>query len=210
MTTMAYLRVSRDDQDIKNQRLAILDYARRENVNIDRFIEIHISSRRTSQERGLDELLANLSAGDTLIVSEMSRLGRSVGEIINLVDSLIRKKTGLIAIKENIVLNHSQTLQSKVMITMFSLFADVERELISMRTRGALAALKATGKRLERPRGALSCSKLDGKEHQIRELLSLKVSKSSIAKITRVDRSTLLHFLKSRNIGHRKLDDQGV
>ena len=210
MTTLAYLRVSRDDQDIKNQRLAILDYARRENVNIDRFIEIHISSRRTSQERGLDELLTNLSAGDTLIVSEMSRLGRSVGEIINLVDSLIRKRTGLIAIKENIVLSNSQTLQSKVMITMFSLFADVERELISMRTREALAALKATGKRLGRPRGALSCSKLDGKENQIRELLALKVSKSSIAKITGVDRSTLLNFLKTRNVGPETIGPQDL
>ena len=81
-------------------------------------------------------------------------------------------------------------MQSKVMVTLFGLFAEIERELISMRTKEGLAAARASGKRLGRPKGRLGQSKLDGKEEEIQKLLSLQVSKSPIAKITGVDRST--------------------
>jgi len=91
--------------------------------------------------------------------------------------------------------------QTKVMITMFSLFAEIERELISMRTKEALAKAKAEGKKLGRPKGALGKSKLDSRKEEVKKLLELKVSKASIAKITGVDRSTLYNFIKSRGIG---------
>lgn len=86
------------------------------------------------------------------------------------------------------------------MITLFSLFAEIERDLISLRTREALAAAKACGKQLGRPKGSLGKSKLDGKEQQIKDFLSLKISKSSIAKLTGFDRSTLHHFIVSRHL----------
>ena len=86
------------------------------------------------------------------------------------------------------------------MVTLFGLFAEIERELISMRTKEGLAAARASGKRLGRPKGKLGPSKLNGKEGEIQRLLNLKVSKSSIAKITGVDRSTLYHFIRSRNL----------
>ena len=86
------------------------------------------------------------------------------------------------------------------MVTLFGLFADIERELISMRTKEGLAAARASGKRLGRPKGKLGQSKLNGKEDEIQRLLTLKVSKASIAKITGVDRSTLYHFMRSRNL----------
>ena len=99
--TIAYLRVSTDKQELKNQRLEILDYARKHKLNIDEFLEIEISSRKDTKQRRIDELLSKLSHGDTLIVSELSRLGRSVGQVVNIVDELIKNHVRLIAIKEN-------------------------------------------------------------------------------------------------------------
>ncbi len=201
MKTLAYLRVSKDTQDVKNQKLAILEFAHKEKIEIHHFVELSVSSRKSTKERKIDQLLEQLSFGDSLIVSELSRMGRSVGEIITTVDTLVQKNICFIAIKEGIRLNGKQSLQTKVMITMFSLFAEIERELISMRTREALAKAKAEGKKLGRPKGALGKSKLDSKKEEVRRLLELKVSKASIAKIMAVDRSTLYNFIESRGIG---------
>lgn len=201
MKTIAYVRVSKDSQDVKNQRLAILEFARQEKVDISEFMEVSASSRRSPKERRLDLLLAELKAGDMLIVSELSRMGRSVGEIITTVDTLVKDHITLVAIKEGIRLNGKQTLQTKVTVTLFSLFADIERELISLRTKEGLAAARAAGKRLGRPQGRFGQSKLTGKEEEIQRLLALPISKSSIAKITGVDRSTLYHFIRTRQLG---------
>ena len=117
-----------------------------------------------------------------------------------MIDALVKRKVRFLAIKEGIRLEGKQNLQSKVMVTLFSLFADIERELISLRTKEGLAAARAAGKRLGRPKGHLGRSKLNGKEEEIQKLLHLKVSKASIAKITGVDRSTLYHFMRSRHL----------
>ena len=98
MATIAYLRVSKDSQDVRNQRLAILEFARQELLEIDEFMELSISSRRSAKERQIDLLLAKLVSGDTLIVSELSRMGRSVGEIITTVDRLVKEQVQFIAI----------------------------------------------------------------------------------------------------------------
>lgn len=200
MPVIAYLRVSKDSQDVKNQRLAILEHAHTHRMEIGQFIEATVSSRRSTIERKIDVLLSQLQAGDTLIIAELSRLGRSVGEIITTVDALIKKKTRFIAIKEKIDLAGSHDLQSKMMITLFGLFADIERDLISLRTKEGLAAARAAGKLLGRPKGKLGYSKLDGREEEIKKLLSLKVSKASIAKITGVTSATLYHFLQTRKL----------
>ena len=105
-----------------------------------------------------------------------------------------------IAVKEGIRLNGSQDMQTKVMVTMFSLFAEIERDLISMRTKEGLAAARASGKKLGRPKGALGKLKLGGREDEIRRFLALDISKASIAKITGVDRSTLYNFTRSRGL----------
>ncbi len=182
------------------KRLAILEFAQQESLEIDEFMELNISSRRSAKERQIDRLLAKLGSGDTLIVSELSRMGRSVGEIITTVDRLVKEQVQFIAIKEGVRLIGQQNLQSKVTVTLFGLFAEIERELISLRTKEGLAAARATGKRLGRPKGKLGRSKLSGKEDEIQRLLTLNVSKSSIARITGVDRSTLHHFIQSRNL----------
>ena len=203
MKTVAYLRVSRDTQDVNHQRLAILQFAQRERIRVDRFMEVTVSSRKSAKERKIDMLLEQLHGEDTLIVSELSRMGRSVGEIITIVDTLVRKQIRFLAVKEGIRLDGSQgceDIQTKVMITLFGLFAEIERKLISMRTREALAAAKAAGKKLGRPKGVLGESKLDTRKEEIVQLLALGVPKTIIARITGVDRSTIYHFIKSRRL----------
>lgn len=201
MKTIAYLRISTGDQELNNQRLAILDYAHKNKIQIDMFLEKQISSRKTVKERGIDGLLDGASAGDLILVSELSRLGRSVGQVIQIVDTLVKNKIRFIAIKENINLNGGkQDIQSKVMVTMFSLFAEIERDLISERTREGLIAARAKGRILGRPKGSWGTSRLDGKEAEIQMLLKKKVSKASIAKIMDVSRSALLYFIESRKL----------
>jgi DNA invertase Pin-like site-specific DNA recombinase len=127
-------------------------------------------------------------------------MGRSVGEIITTVDTLIKQSVKFIAIKEGIRLNGKHDLQSKIMVTLVGLFAEIERDLISVRTKEGLAGARACGKQLGRPKGLLGNSKLTGREEEIQRLLSLKVSKASIAKITAADRATLTHFIATRKI----------
>ena len=203
MKTIAYLRVSTDKQSLDNQRLTILDYAHKQGITIDDFVRIQVSSRKSIKKRKIDELLEQLNAGDMLIVSELSRLGRSLGQIIQIVDELIRKENKFIAVKENIALNGKQDIQTKVMIAMFGLFAEIERDLISERTKQGLAAAKAKGKLLGRPKGSLGKSKLDGKEKEIETLLLKTVSKSSIAKIMGISRTALYEFIESRGLGSK-------
>jgi DNA invertase Pin-like site-specific DNA recombinase len=197
--TIAYIRVSTENQDAKSQRHEILEYAHSGKMSIDEFIEMSISSKKSTKIRKIDELLNHLNPGDRLIVSELSRLGRSVGEIIRLVDTLLKKEICFVAIKERIILNGRHDIQTKVMVTMFGLFAEIERDLISERTKQGLAAAKAKGKQLGRPKGTYH-SKLDGKEDEIKKFLKKKVSKASIAKILDVSATTLHHFINSRNL----------
>lgn len=200
MKILAYLRVSTNKQDLEKQRYSILQYAHKNKLKVKEFIEVQISSRRSTKERKLDALFEKLKAGDALIVSELSRLGRSLGQVIRIVDELAKNKIKLIAIKENIIIDGVQNMQSKVMVGLFGLFAEIERDLISERTKQGLQAVKAKGQILGRRKGQLGKSRLDGREKEIKELLQLKVNKSSIAKILRVSRATLLHFIKTRKI----------
>lgn len=198
---IAYLRISTDKQDLKSQKLEILDYAHKKNLKISEFLEIQSSSRKSSKNRMLDLLFEKLKSGDTLIVSELSRLARSLGQIIQIVDHLVKHKIKLITIKENININpKGQDIQTKVMVTLFGLFAEIERDLISQRTKAGLRAAREKGKILGRPKGALGISKLDGKEEEIKEYLRKKVSKSSIAKILEVSRTCLYSFIESRKL----------
>ena len=181
MRTVAYLRISSRSQDLANQKLAILEFSQKRHITGDRFIESRISSRKSPLERRIDEMLGTLQPGDRLLLSELSRLGRSLSQVIQIVETLVRRKVRFIAIKEAIEFDGKQDLRTKVMIALFGLFAEVERDLISERTKEGLAAAKAKGKLLGRPKGALGTSRLDGKEQDIRALLGKDVSKASIA-----------------------------
>ena len=180
MKTVAYLRVWTARQDVQGQRLAILEYARKNRLQIDEFVEATASARTSPKRRRLDDLMNVLESGDRLVVSELSRLGRSLGQIVAMLDTLARG----IAIKEQIRIEGKQDIQTKVMTTLFALFAEVERDLISDRTREGLAKARSSGKKLGRPKGSLGVSRLDGKQDEIRHSLVLGVSKNAIAKIT--------------------------
>jgi DNA invertase Pin-like site-specific DNA recombinase len=200
MKTVAYLRVSTGSQDLANQKMAVLDYARLQRFTVDRFVEAQVSSRKTPAQRGIEDLLGTLAEGDRLIVSELSRLGRSLGQVIRIVDELVKRKVRFIAIKEAVRFEGKQDMPTKVMIALFGLFAEVERDLISQRTKEGLAAARAKGRLLGRPKGALGKSKLDGKEEEVRMLLEKTVSKASIAKIVGVSRTALHHFIRTRKL----------
>ncbi len=201
MRVVAYIRVSTARQDLDQQRLAIWDYAQKNRLTIDEFVTAKASSQKSMKQRRIGDLLTILQPTDVLLVSELSRLGRSVGQIISIVEKLIAKSVRLVAIKEGIDLAGAADLQTKVMITLFSLFAEIERDLISERTKEGVMAARAKGKILGRPKGVLGKSRLDGKEEEIRLLLQKRVSKSAIARILEVPDPTLRHFIKTRRLG---------
>lgn len=180
--TLAYLRTSTDKQDINHQKVEILEYARRERIHIDDFIAISISSKRERRARRIDELLQKLSDGDKLIVTELSRLGRSTGEVIDLIDELVQGGVQVIVLKQNLTLDKDQDdIQSLTMITLLSLFAQMERMMISKRTKEALAARKAQGVILGKPKGTIQDSIYDKDRDRIIDLLQLGVSARRIS-----------------------------
>jgi DNA invertase Pin-like site-specific DNA recombinase len=200
---LAYLRTSTDKQDLNNQRLEILEYARRNDLRIEDFIEISISSRKSRRDRRIEELLETLSPEDTLIVTELSRLGRSTGEVITLIDELVANDITILILKQNLKLNKDQDdIQSITMTTMLSLFAQLERSMISRRTKEALAAKKAQGVQLGKPKGTVQHSQFDKDRNRIVELLSLGVSARKIAleHLQYGDPSSLHYYIQTRNL----------
>ena len=174
------LASSTPQQDVRSQRLAILEYARANDVRIDEFIEATASGQASEKRRRLDELTGLLQRGDRLVVSELSRLGRSLGQVVAVLDALAKAGVAFVALKENIRVEGKRDIQTKVMTTLFALFAEVERDLISERTREGLARARSSGRKLGRPKGSLGVSRLDGKEDEIRRFLELGVSKTAI------------------------------
>lgn len=178
--TIAYIRASTDKQDLNNQKLEIFEYARKNQLEVDDFIQITISSRRTSKDRRIDEMVLALDGADTLIVTELSRLGRSTAEIIGLINELVKKQVRIIAVKQNLDIKQ-QDMNSKIIIALFSLFAELERDLISLRTKEALASKRTQGIQLGKPKGTIQKSKFDKDISKIKELLSLGLSVRKIA-----------------------------
>lgn len=198
---VAYLRVSTDAQDMQGQRLEILDRANREGLQVNEWVSFEISSRRSLDERGITELLGRLEPGDMLIVAELSRLGRSLGQVIEIVNRLIEGRVRLWSIKDGIRLDGSgeMDLATKTMVAMFGLMAEIERDLISQRTKAGLAAARAKGKVLG-GRPGLRTSKLDARREEIQGYLAKGISQASIAKLVDVAPTTLQGWLVSRGL----------
>jgi DNA invertase Pin-like site-specific DNA recombinase len=180
--TIAYIRTSTDKQDLNNQKLEILEFARKKDLKVDEFVQITISSRKTSKQRRIDEVLERLGDSDALVVTELSRLGRSTAEVIALINELVARNIRIIILKQNLDI-HQHDMNSKIVITLFSLFAELERDLISLRTKEALAAKRLQGITLGKPKGTIQKSKFDKDMERIKELLGLGLSVRKITKL---------------------------
>lgn len=180
--TIAYIRTSTDKQDLSNQKLEILESARNRDLKVDEFVEITISSRKTSKQRRIDEVLELLGDSDTLIVTELSRLGRSTAEVIALVNGLVARDIRVIVLKQNLDIR-KHDMNSKIITTLFSLFAELERDLISLRTKEALKAKQLQGITLGKPKGTIQKSQFDKDRERIKELLGLGLSVRKITKL---------------------------
>jgi len=200
MGVYAYIRVSTDSQETENQRYEVLKYANEKKLGNVEIVEETISGKKSWKKRQLGNLVDELQEGDILIITELSRLGRSMLEIMELLSILLRKGVELHVVKNRQILKDD--LQSKVFAMAFSIAAEIERELISQRTREALQRRKAEGKPLGRPKGSYS-SKLDKYREQIEELRAKGVSIASIAKILEVPYTTLYDYLRRRALSRK-------
>ena len=196
-----YIRVSSDKQTVENQRFEINNFCQREQLHIDGWIEETISGTKNYDKRELGRLLKKIQKDDLIICAELSRLGRSLFMIMEILSLCMKKECRVWTIKDNYRLGDD--IQSKVLAFAFGLSAEIERNLISQRTKEALARKKAEGVVLGRPQGRKTDPtkhKLHQKENLIRELLAEKVSKRKIANICKVDRNTLAKFIFDRHI----------
>ena len=191
-----YIRVSTDKQTVKNQRFEINGFCKKNGIKVENWIAETISGTKKIDKRKLGGLLNNLRKGDILICSELSRLGRSLFMIMSILNVCMDKDVQVWTIKENYRLGSD--INSKVYALAFGLSAEIERNLISQRTKEAMARMKAEGIHIGRPQGAKSkVIKLTGKDEQIQKMLTQKVPKVKIAKKLGVDRATLRKVLQS-------------
>jgi len=197
MAAYAYIRVSTDKQDAKNQTYTVSSYVSEKGLGAAQFIEETVSGKKSWKHRKLADVIEKLEAGDKLIVTEMSRLGRSMLEVFEIFSICISKDVEVHIVKSNHVLKND--INSKVLTFAFSLASELERELISSRTKEALARRKAEGKKLGRPKGSQS-SKLDSMIEEITILHRKGVNTTSIAKIYGVSQTAMRHFIKSRGL----------
>lgn len=191
-----YIRVSTDRQSLENQEFEINNFCKKENIKIDKWITETISGIKDFEKRKLGKILKRLKAGDIIICSEISRLGRNLLQIMTILNICMRKETQIWTIKDNFRLGTD--IQSKVLAFAFSLSAEIERNLISQRTKEALARIKANGKKLGRNFGSKNKRHiLDGKEQDIIKLLNKGIPKTQIAKLMNVSTFTIYSFLKT-------------
>lgn len=194
MKAFAYLRVSTLEQNTDKNKLDILKFAKDKQLGSVEFVEEQISGKANFKDRKLGKLLDKMDRGDVLIVPELSRLARSVSQILEVIDITKQKGISLYAIKENFS-NDEQSITATVTSTIFALVAQIERDLISLRTKEALQAKKATGTKLGRPKGR-GKSKLDKDREDILKLVELKVPKTIIAKQYSTTVANLSRYLK--------------
>lgn len=195
MVTIAYIRVSSEKQNCSNQHYEIENFCKLHNVNINKWVEEVISSRKELKQRKLSKILNKLKSDDILITTEISRLGRNMLEIMGILQTCLSKGCQIITIKENYHLGAD--IQSKVLAFAFGLSAEIERQLISQRTKESLKRLKDEGKHLGRPFG-VSYRKLQANKNKIVELLNKNVSKTAIARLMNCSWTTLHRFIGER------------
>lgn len=206
MKVIGYIRVSTDKQDLLKQKHLILEFAQSSKLMVDEFIEIEISSRKDKTERKIDFLVERLHKGDTLLVAELSRLGRNMLETLNIINELSEKGIIIKFIRQPELSTDGN--HTKLLLAIYSYFAESEREFISLRTKQGLNAAKASGKKLGRPAGSGNKKGrvLDPYKDQIFEFLRMGLPISSIAKIinnqaeTRYNYNTYKNYIKDKGL----------
>ena len=192
-----YIRISTDKQTTENQRFEIQNFTNKRQIFINEWIDETISSTKKLEIRKFGALLQRMQKGDVLIVSELSRLGRNLMQIMKILHDCMEKDVMVYTVKENYELGNN--INSKVLAFAFGLSAEIERNLISQRTKEALARRKAEGQILGRPKGSKSqMRKLTGKEDDIKSLMNKKISYSAIGRILGVHRLTVSSFVREK------------
>ena len=194
--TIGYLRVSTADQDIEKNKTAILRLANEKDLGRVHFVEETVFSRVSWKKRKIAEILDSCQRGDNILVSELSRLGRSMLECMELLAIAVERGINIYAIKGNWQLD--QSIQSKIIAMAFSMAAEIERDLISQRTKEALRAKKAKGMKLGRPKGP-GKSKLDIYRPEIEALLANGSTQKFIANRYKTTEANLHNWMKKRN-----------
>jgi DNA invertase Pin-like site-specific DNA recombinase len=200
--TIAYLRVSTSDQDVEKNKADILLLAHRKDLGHVHFVEETVSGRVPWRQRQLATILEDLRPGDSLVVSELSRLGRSMLECMEILAIATQKGLKLHTVKGEWQLDNS--LQSKIMAMVFAMAAEIERDLISQRTTEALRGKKAAGAQLGRPRGP-GKSKLDRYQPEIEGLLANGATQRFIAKRYGTTEGNLHQWLQKRGLKRPKV-----
>ena len=200
--TIGYLRVSTEGQDLEKNRADILTLANQEDLGRVRFVEEKVSGKTSWRKRKIAAVIEELQAGDALIVSELSRLGRSMLECMEILSIAAARKIHVYAIKGNWRLD--ETIQSKIVAMAFSMAAEIERDLISARTTEALRARKASGLPLGRPKGP-GKSKLDPYRPEIETLIANGSTQRFIAKRYKTTPANLNNWLKKHGITRPKI-----
>ena len=198
MKNVSYLRVSTDAQDTAKNKAAVLDFANTRGFGQVRFVEEKVSGKKPWRERKIKSVLDQLEEGDRLIVPELSRLGRSTLEVLEILKAAKDKAVDVFAVKEGLALN-GDGMTAKIMTTMLALFAELERDFISQRTREALKARQAAGVKLGRPRGP-GKSKLDPHREEIVALLKNGTTKRFVAKRYDTTPVNLYNWLRKNEI----------
>lgn len=202
MKNFAYLRVSTDKQDAENQKLSVLNYCNTHHINNVQFIEDIVSGKTPWRERAIGKLLETAKKGDCIISAEISRLGRSALQVLEILEVAAQKGVSVHIAKNNIRLDGS--MQSTITATIFGLAAQIEREFISARTKEALEKCRQNGIKLGRPKGKLDTIRLDSHHIQIEEYLQKGISKLSIAKLLDCAPSTLYSWFHRRKVNFNK------
>ena len=193
-----YIRVSSDKQTVENQRFEINNFCKCNKLEIDDWIEETISGTKNYTKRQLGRLLRKVRKDDIIICSELSRLGRNLFMIMEILNICMTKECRVWTIKDNYRLGTDIT--SKVLAFAFGVSAEIERNLISQRTKDALARVKAEGKHIGRPKGCVRACKLEGREQYISQRLADGGKKTVIARRLRVHRDTLAKFIDKNGL----------
>jgi len=191
----AYIRVSTPEQSYQGQRYEIETWSTQNGVTVDRWVEEKVSGMKNSRERTLGKTIGKMKAGDLLLCTELSRLGRNMMMVMSILNICREKQIRIISIKDHFEL--SDSLQSKIIAFAFTLAAEIERNLISERTREALAAKKAEGKKLGRPVGkSKQRQRFDRMREEVSRMREQKVPRKVIAERLGIHPNTLCRYLK--------------